>query len=111
METEVVSPPIASARICGRFVRRPRRQILRALQNEYVTVPDRPAAFGDVILFRDAKAESVHMCVYIADDIVFTKNGAHYFQPWVLMRFADVVARYPSANASRTSLFRKNALE
>jgi hypothetical protein len=77
------------------------------LQNEYVTIQDRPAAFGDVMLLRDAKTEPLHMCVYIADDIVFTKNGAHYFQPWALMRYADVLARYPDAIASQTQLFRR----
>ena len=42
-------------------------ETVRTLQQEYITVGDRPSAFGDVILIQDAKGQSVHMCVYIAE--------------------------------------------
>ena len=82
-------------------------ETVRTLRQDYITVEDRPAAFGDVILLQDAKGQSVHMCVYIAEDIIFTKNGAHYLQPWVLMRYSDVLAHYPDAVPSQTKLFRR----
>jgi hypothetical protein len=37
-----------------------------------------------------------HACVYIADDVVFTKNGVNYHQPWVLMKLNDLLPRYAS---------------
>jgi hypothetical protein len=32
--------------------------------------------------------------VYLAEDFVFTKNGAAAEQPWVLMRLSDVLRLY-----------------
>ena len=34
------------------------------------------------------------MCVYIAEGFVFTKNGISRDQPWVLMRWTDVLKEY-----------------
>jgi len=82
-------------------------ETMRALQTEYRGVQDEPPQFGDIILLRDEKTAPVHMCVYIAEDVVFTKNGAHYFQPWVLMRVAEMMARYPSVDPHQTRIFRK----
>jgi len=50
-----------------------------------------PLGFGDVVLLRSG-ARLVHGCIYIADDIVYTKNSPDRFTPWVLMRLEDVVA-------------------
>lgn len=38
----------------------------------------------------------VHSCVYIADDVVFTKNGTSERQLWLLMTLEQVEAAYPS---------------
>ena len=35
--------------------------------------------------------------VYIADDLVFTKNGAKAAHPWMLMRIEDVVELFEGA--------------
>ena len=37
-----------------------------------------------------------HSCVYIADDVVFTKKGTSEMQPWLLMALEQVEAAYPS---------------
>lgn len=43
--------------------------------------------FGDLIVLRDPNDGSpMHACVYIADDIVYTKNGASVFRPWTMMK-------------------------
>jgi hypothetical protein len=65
--------------------------------------------FGDLIAFADAQGRFVHMCVYIADDVVFTKNGAHVYQPWVLMKMPDMLARYPADKPLQTLTFRRNS--
>ena len=35
-----------------------------------------------------------HSCVYVADEIVYTKNGNGRLAPWVLMKYADVARIY-----------------
>jgi hypothetical protein len=63
--------------------------------------------FGDLIVLTDDTGMAVHMCVYVADDVVFTKNGADVLEPWVLMRFAEMLARYPSRHPLRVTGFRR----
>jgi hypothetical protein len=59
-------------------------------QYERVNAPYR---FGDVLAF--VSSDSVlHSCVFIADDIVYTKNGENILAPWVFQRMDDVMAIY-----------------
>jgi len=81
---------------------------LAALKTEYEPI-SQPGAFGDLLFFyRDngAQRKCVHMCNYIADDIVFTKNGSNYFAPWVLMKMPDMLAPYSSEQPVQMAVFR-----
>jgi len=42
---------------------------------------------------------------YLADDVVFTKNGGEYMQPWVLMKIADMLAYYNATAPARLTGF------
>jgi hypothetical protein len=46
------------------------------------------------IFLMKSETEAVHACVYLADDIVFTKNGPGLVQPWTLTALKDVQAFY-----------------
>jgi hypothetical protein len=48
----------------------------------------------------------VHLCVYLADDLVYTKNGLNSMQPWVIMKLDDVLACFPSDKERRLLVFR-----
>jgi hypothetical protein len=48
--------------------------------------------------------------VYVADDIVFTKNGSSQVMPWMLMDLADVIAFYPSEPPLVVRSFRRKNL-
>lgn len=51
--------------------------------------------FGDVILMLDPETQELkHSSVFIAGDIVYTKNGFGRTNPWVFMRYGDMVTRY-----------------
>lgn len=65
------------------------------LRSDYETVPG-PSQMGDVILFTTNGDNVVHSCVYIADDVVFTKNGANPMQPWTFMTMENMEVVYPS---------------
>lgn len=62
------------------------------LQQECDPVRDAPR-LGDVLVLRQG-GSAVHAAVYVAGDVVFTKNGANFRQPWILMRLPDLLARY-----------------
>lgn len=62
---------------------------------EHFEVVDPPYHLGDVIFFTDKETGSAyHSCAYVADDIVFTKNGRSPLQPWILMKLGDVKSLY-----------------
>jgi hypothetical protein len=50
--------------------------------------------FGDVALLLAPSGQSVHAAVYLADDLLFTKNGFSATQPWMVMTLADVLEFY-----------------
>ena len=66
-----------------------------------------PSLYGDIVLLMNDKQEVKHSAVYLADDLVFTKNGNNYRQPWMLMRVPDLLATYPSAPPMRTIYMRR----
>jgi len=54
-----------------------------------------PLQYGDVLVFMAGEtANAIHSCVYIADDIVFTKNGENAVSPWILMKLEEVKKIY-----------------
>ena len=52
------------------------------------------ATFGDLIVFYRSDGLPIHMVVFIADDIVFTKDGSSSLNPWTLMKWDDLIADY-----------------
>ena len=67
--------------------------VLEQFQHEY-----RPAAgdpqYGDLVLLAKRDGTLVHSAIYLADDIVFTKNGSTMIHPWMLSTTADLLKRY-----------------
>jgi hypothetical protein len=84
----------------------------RAVQSEYMQVGTslKEAHFGDIIFLQNTQEALIHSAVYIADDIVFTKNGGGLNQPWVYMRMEDMLPYYMTpADPVKVLVFRKNA--
>ncbi len=68
--------------------------VVAKLAEEYTQIA-RPCQLGDLVFWLDGDEVAVHSAVFIAHDIVFTKNGGNYMQPWTLMRLDDLLAVYP----------------
>lgn len=67
--------------------------VRQIIESDYYPVLGEPT-FGDLIFLMSKKGEVPHSCVYIADNIVFTKNGSESYVPWVFMELTDVRALY-----------------
>lgn len=65
----------------------------RTLLYEFDSIPSE-YRLGDIILFRNDRGDVIHMCNYIADNLVFTKNGGNPNQPWMVCSLADVLDFY-----------------
>jgi hypothetical protein len=48
-----------------------------------------------------------HAAVYIADDLVFSKNGISSMSPWTLMSIDDVKAYYKSSSENPRLIFHR----
>jgi len=66
-----------------------------------------PSIYGDVLLLMNDKNEIKHSAVFLADDLVFTKNGNNYRQPWMIMHIPDLLATYPDTPAMRPVYIRR----
>jgi hypothetical protein len=67
-----------------------------------------PYELGDVLFFTDRKTgDAYHSCAYLADDIVFTKNGRSPLQPWVLMHLSKVKELYDMHFDTKISGYRR----
>lgn len=60
-----------------------------------------PSIYGDILLLMNDRSEIKHSAVFLADDLVFTKNGNNYRQPWMVMRIPDLLATYPATPAMK----------
>lgn len=67
----------------------------------------KPSMCGDVLFVLDAAGGVIHSAVHIADDLVFTKNGVNYAQPWILMRTQDLLDVYTRDQAPKVLYYRR----
>jgi hypothetical protein len=54
------------------------------LRREYYLVQDE-LQLGDIVAFSDRNLKMFHVAVYVADDLVFTKNGYFSLAPWTIL--------------------------
>ncbi|MCB1236204.1 MAG: hypothetical protein KDM91_14130 [Verrucomicrobiae bacterium] len=55
----------------------------------------KPWQLGDLVLISDADTgKAIHVCSYIADNLVLTKNGKGFYRPWVVSPLFEVTASY-----------------
>lgn len=69
------------------------KDLTSVTMQEYESISS-PTQFGDVIFFITPPNAAIHSCVYIADDIVFTKNGVGFGMPFIFEHLNDVVNDY-----------------
>ena len=74
---------------------------------ENYTPGEPPYTYGDVLFFTDHGGNAIHSCVYLADDFVFTKNGANLISPWIIMKLQEVVDRYSVLGDPTIRIYRK----
>lgn len=66
-----------------------------------------PYRYGDILFYLDSeKGSAEHSCVYLADDMVFTKNGRNAFQPWVILKLDEVNKLYMHGSVSKIQGYR-----
>ena len=82
----------------------------KALKNDYADVTGSEHQFGDTILLLSKSGQALHMCTYIADDVVFTKNGFNQTQPWVFMKLDEMLGWYEQDKPFDILTFRRKSV-
>jgi hypothetical protein len=52
-----------------------------------------------------------HSAVYIADDILFTKNGPNPSNPWMFARLQEVTDYYPQGEPVSVAYYRRKDID
>ena len=69
-------------------------QFTNQLQSSWESI-SQPYRLGDIlVIYNPENNQAIHACVYIADDIVYTKNGSSPLTPWMFTKQDLMVQRY-----------------
>ncbi len=82
----------------------------KKLDADYYPVFSDPR-YGDLVFLTKPNGEIIHSAVYIADNIVYTKNGGHFSAPWLLMeisRLLDCYATFVGPDEQLKILYYRN---
>ena len=79
---------------------------MQILKTGYTEIKGHPN-IGDIILLLDKDQIPIHACVYIAEDVVFTKNGGTRLSPWLLMKISDMLSYYMETQPLRVAIMRQ----
>ena len=71
---------------------------------------ENPGMAGDLVLLKDKKGEVIHSAVFLADDLVFTKNGVTHAQPWILMHIKEMAAHYSAIDPVDICFYRQRGM-
>lgn len=63
------------------------------LDAEYYVVNSDPR-YGDLVMLTRPNGTIVHACVFLADEIVYSKNGASSTVPWVITTIPELLSAY-----------------
>ena len=69
------------------------KYVAQKLKEDYVSVMFDPR-YGDVVVLQKPDGDIIHSAVYLADNIVFTKNGSTQVHPWMFSTISDMIEQY-----------------
>ena len=74
----------------GRF---PTAFALKHLKEDYYVIQD-DFQLGDIVAFSDNDGNLFHVAVFLADNLVFGKNGSSYLAPWSILPMERLRGHY-----------------
>jgi len=83
------------------------QKVKEAMVKNYTVISTTPR-LGDIAMLFTPDSRVVHSCVYIADDLYFSKNGPSHISPWVLMQTADILNLFPAYDGLKMIYYRPN---
>jgi hypothetical protein len=81
---------------------------LETLKRDYFIVHS-GFVLGDVIAFLDEDGDLFHVAVYLADDLVFSKNGTSPVSPWIIMPLERVKGYYRARSSNPRLIYHRHS--
>lgn len=79
---------------------------LKSLENDYYNV-EHGYQLGDIVAFVDEEGNLFHVAVYLADNLVFSKNGMSPMAPWLILTLDDVKGYYLTHSTNPKLIFHR----
>ena len=81
-------------------------KVFEALKEDYYRIHGNPQ-FGDLVIYLGQEQEPIHAAIYIAADVLFTKNGTTVARPWMFIKMEDMKHFYPRTDKKTVFFFRR----
>ena len=81
---------------------------LETLRRDYYVV-ESDFRLGDVVALVDDDGDLFHAAVYLADDLVFTKNGTSPVAPWIIMPTGRLIAFYAHRSSDPRLIYHRRS--
>ena len=81
-------------------------QVGVALMDDFYQIAGEPK-FGDIVGFTGKNGDLFHSGVFIADEMIYTKNGPRVSRPWMLLSIEEMINYYPRREPSELRYFRR----
>jgi hypothetical protein len=83
-------------------------RLMHHIEGDFERIETEDLQFGDLVcMFDEADGGFLHSYVHIADDIVFSKNGASFARPYVLTLKSDMLSVYLDESRYRFEVYRR----
>lgn len=80
---------------------------LETLKKDYFIV-ESGFQLGDIVAFLDEDGDLFHVAVFLADDLVFSKNGTSPVSPWLIMPLDRLKGYYRSRSPSPRLIYHRH---
>jgi hypothetical protein len=85
------------------------KEVAKAIETDYYRVYGK-FQLGDLVLFFDEQHNLYHSASYVANDILFTKNGNLSQRPWMFMKLSDMKNFYPMPKPPDVRFYRRKGI-
>jgi hypothetical protein len=79
---------------------------LNSLRSDYYVI-ESGFQLGDIIAFLDEGGNLFHMAVYLADDMVFSKNGTSPMAPWAIQSIEEIKDYYSTRSTAPRLIYHR----
>lgn len=83
------------------------RAVVEAFSTRFEPIKPESARYGDVVAIVTEKGEAIHTAIYLAEDLVFSKNGNSLYSPWIVTTMDFLMRLYQETPGTHPEFLRR----